>query len=208
MEYQDLEGWAPPEKIKYMYDLVKRIDAKAICEIGVYGGKSLIPMAVACKEKGSGQCFGIDPWKSDASIEGWPEGDVNKDWWGKLDHNLIYKLWRSGVERYGVQNQIIELIGKSDMFHRVFKENSLDILHLDGNHAEDVALADVKYWRAKVKPGGYFIFDDTNWPSTAKAIALLERSYEMVQDFGSWRSYRRRNGPIIDDDDVTLDPKP
>lgn len=192
MEYQDVEGWAPAEKIRYMYKLVKQTDAQAIVEIGVYGGRSLIPMAVACKEKGSGICYGIDPWKKEASIEGWPDGDVNKEWWGHLDHHWVYGRWRSSVEKYGVKNQIYELIGKSEQFHRMFKDECIDIFHLDGNHAEQVALADVEQWKSKVKIGGYWIFDDTNWPSTTKAIELLEKSYDLVKDFDGWRSYKRR----------------
>jgi|694.fasta_scaffold92018_3 hypothetical protein len=192
MDYQDVEGWAPAEKIKYMYDLVKQTDAQAIVEIGVYGGKSLIPMAVACKEKGSGTCFGIDPWKKEASIEGWPDGDVNKEWWEHLDHHWVYGRWRASVEKYDVKNQIYELIGKSEQFHRMFKDECIDIFHLDGNHAEQVALNDVECWKSKVKIGGYWIFDDTNWPSTTKAIELLEKTYDLVQDFDGWRSYKRR----------------
>lgn len=192
MNYQDVEGWAPEKKMEYMHDLVIRADAQAIVEIGVYGGKSLIPMAVACKEKGSGVCFGIDPWTKEASTEGWPDGDVNKEWWGSLDHSWVYGKWRASVEKYGVKEQIHELIGKSDQFYRMFKDECIDILHLDGNHAESVALNDVEKWKNKVKIGGYWIFDDTNWPSTAKAIKLLEQTYDLVHAFDGWSAYRRR----------------
>ena len=54
-----------------------------------------------------------------------------------------------------------------------FADESIDILHIDGNHTADVALSDAYMWLPKVKKGGYIWFDDANWPTTAKAGAYL-----------------------------------
>jgi predicted O-methyltransferase YrrM len=190
--FKDLEGWCPDDKTVYLQDLVRSIDAQTIVEVGVYGGKSLIPMAVACRNKGSGVCYGIDPWNPDISVEGWDKDNVHRIWWSELDHNRIYKLWRNGVNSYGVQDQIVELQGTSSEFHTAFDDTTIDIFHLDGNHSELSSTRDVEQWRNKVKLGGYFVFDDVNWVETKNAIGILEQYYDLVHDGTTWRSYIRR----------------
>jgi hypothetical protein len=60
-----------------------------------------------------------------------------------------------------------------------FPDNSIDILHIDGNHSEDPALFDAKNWLPKVRPGGYIWFDDANWPTTKKAVDYLLETCEL-----------------------------
>lgn len=196
--FTDLQGWCSDTKTAYLMDLVRDTDAQLIVEIGVYGGKSLIPMALVCKEKKSGLCHGIDPWSSEASQEGWAEDNVNGKWWGQLSHDKIYERYRKGVERYGVNNQIVDRVFKSEDIAHEFDDESIDILHLDGNHAEEVAYRDVELYSDKVKRGGYWIFDDINWGTTLKAQRLLEqKGYEIVHTFKRWRVYRRADTPSI-----------
>lgn len=54
-----------------------------------------------------------------------------------------------------------------------FPDESINILHIDGNHTEQIALADAKMFLPKVKKGGYIWFDDVNWSSTNKAVQFL-----------------------------------
>jgi len=55
-----------------------------------------------------------------------------------------------------------------------FPDESIDVLHIDGNHTSEVALSDAEMWFPKVKSGGYIWFDDVNWGSTAKAVNYLD----------------------------------
>lgn len=43
-----------------------------------------------------------------------------------------------------------------------FMNESIDILHINGNHTEANALADVQMFLPKLKKGGYLWFDDVN----------------------------------------------
>jgi predicted O-methyltransferase YrrM len=54
-----------------------------------------------------------------------------------------------------------------------FADESIDILHIDGNHATEAVLKDVRLFLPKVKRGGYIWFDDADWPSTLPAQKLL-----------------------------------
>ena len=68
----------------------------------------------------------------------------------------------------------------------------IDILHIDGNHSELASVRDVTTWLPRVKSGGYIWFDDTNWATTQRAIALLYVSCEVVKDVGDCRLFRKR----------------
>ena len=70
---RQLEGWCSEQKASILVELVLKTRPEKIVEIGVFGGKSLVPMACALKENGSGKIYGIDPWSSAESVVGAPK---------------------------------------------------------------------------------------------------------------------------------------
>ena len=51
---------------------------------------------------------------------------------------------------------------------------------------------EVELYKNKVKPGGIWVFDDTNWETTKKAQSLLaSRGYNEIYDSGTWKIYTR-----------------
>jgi predicted O-methyltransferase YrrM len=54
--YMDqLTGWCTKAKASVLMDIILKTKAETIVEIGVWGGKSLIPMACALRANGKGQ---------------------------------------------------------------------------------------------------------------------------------------------------------
>ena len=186
-KYEDVIGWCPQDKIEKLEEIVSCFKNPVIVESGVYGGKSIIPMAVVCKKRGRGHCYGIDPWDKVASVEGYPLEDTNAVWWSKLDYSYVYREWRNALRRYDVEKFVTELKGKSDEFVKNFAEGSINIFHLDSNHSELVSCREVEQWHPKIKMGGYFVFDDTDWNTTLKAQTMLIRlGYRLVDDRQKW----------------------
>ena len=185
-EYKNIEGWTPFEKVVRLKGLIKAIDAQNICEIGVYGGSSLIPMADACREKGGGMCVGIDPWEPEASKEGFDEGDANRKWWGDLDHSWVYGLYCQKAHEFGVRDHITVYKAYSHDVCHMFADNQFDILHIDGNHSELCSTRDVELYLPKVRKGGYIVFDDTDWPSTKKTQEMLDQHCQLLEHYGKW----------------------
>lgn len=164
----ELDGWCSNEKALILMDMVINLKPNTIVEIGVFGGKSLIPMAFALKFNKKGKAYGVDPWSSLASSEGM-EG-VNLDWWSSVDHDLIFERLNEKISQFKLKNSI-ELI-------RSTSENcppieNIDILHIDGNHSEKASYIDVVKWVPLVKSGGIIIFDDVNWSTTKLATEWL-----------------------------------
>lgn len=173
----DMDGWCSAEKAEALKDVVMTSKPKLAVEIGVYGGRSLIAIALSLKAVGEGgYVIGIDPWDAEVSAQGFPEGDENRKWWARLNHSdVMHRCERHiGFNKVGEQVTLLRLT--SNEAHRVLgtaKEPFIDLLHIDGNHSEECSVADVEHYVPFVRPGGVVVFDDTNWGTTKHAQEIL-----------------------------------
>lgn len=153
-----LQGWATVEKAQTLAMFVLTMRPRTVVEIGVFGGRSLIPMAMALRHLGStGRVVGIDPWSMDASIVG-QEGE-NREWWGKLNHEAIFQGFLTTINKMGL-NEVVEIRRMTSDDYE--PKNGISILSIDGNHGPQV-LRDIKRYAPKVAIGGYLILDDLHW---------------------------------------------
>jgi len=168
-----LEGWCSPEKEKWLTDWIEARRPKLIVEIGVYGGASLIPMAVAAASYPS-RVYGIDPWEIAACLEGMVDR-TSVEWWTHPNQIPLSKLendCRKAVRDLNLTN-VQFLKGHSDLFADAFDDNSIDLLSIDGNHGPQ-ALIDGQNYLRKVKRGGLIACDDEDWTEGGvKTVRLL-----------------------------------
>lgn len=54
-----MEGWCSKEKAQKLFQLVLETDSQRSIELGVFGGRSLVPLGYGHKTKGSGFVIGI-----------------------------------------------------------------------------------------------------------------------------------------------------
>lgn len=168
-----LEGWCTQYKASILIDLIIALQPKVVVEVGVFGGKSLIPMAYALKQIGNGKIYGIDPWKNYASAVGLE--DEHLDWWQKLDHEKIMNDFLAKVREFRLQRQVKVIRATSEEAPQM---SNIDMIYIDGNHSEEMAYYDVTKWVPMVRSGGIVIFDDLDWPDTAKAKQWLDENCE------------------------------
>lgn len=186
-----LEGWCTPEKFRDMYDLVLKERPEVCIEIGVFGGRSLIAMLGGCRAINHGHVWGIDPYAAASGIEGYEAvlDKANYDWWAKIDYEAIYTECMRNIQRLGLAHWCT--IVRETAKQAVSAFQTIDILHIDGNHTEEIAVSDVSLYAPLVKQGGYVWFDDINWPSTQKAVALLRQTCEEVSKRETYALYRK-----------------
>lgn len=187
-----IEGWCSDEKAIAMADLIIEHRPKLIVELGVFGGRSLIPQAMACRELGSGMVYGIDPWRVENALDG-EVGKDNADWWSKLDLHGIHRgcmeaIWKYDLEQYACVIRSAAHTGCATLF----KQNTIDILHIDGNHSEKASCRDVDTWLYRVRPYGFVFVDDVNWTTTAKAVAMMDAACDRVKQIEHCILFRRR----------------
>lgn len=163
-----LDGWCSKEKASILIDIILDNKPEVIVEIGVFGGKSLIPMAFALSYNGKGKVYGVDPWSALESATGMD--GVNYAWWSSIDHDAILKKLETRILEFNLQTYI-ELIRATSEDCRAIE--NIEILHIDGNHSEKTSLYDVLKWVPLVKSGGLIIFDDIDWLTTKDATTWL-----------------------------------
>lgn len=189
-EIPRLEGWVTAERGCEMADIILEKKPKVCVEIGVFGGRSLIAQALALREAKSGVVYGIDPWKVQAAIEG--ETEANKNWWTNninlhdIHRGTMEALWRLNLDRWA-----IVIRARAEDAAGLFR-SGIDHLFIDGCHSEVSSVRDVVMYSPLVPAGGTIIFDDADWPSTQKAIAILDGCCDLIKDAGGYRIYRKK----------------
>lgn len=173
-----LEGWCSKFKAAVLVDLVLMIKPERVVEIGVFGGKSLVPMAIACKANQKGVTIGIDPWTAIASVDGM-EGE-NLNWWGTINHDAIMQGLVDRIHEFNLDEQILLIRSTSEDTPVL---GTIDILHVDGNHSEKAALFDVTKWVPHVRKGGIIVMDDLNWEGPRKAVEWLNEYCVKLVEF-------------------------
>lgn len=185
-----MEGWLTPERGVEMAELILQTKPGIVVEIGVFGGRSLIAQALALKSNGAGRIYGIDAWKPAAALEG--ENEANKQWWSSnVDLHHIHRLATEAIWNYGLDEYAVLLRGHSQFCCELFI-GGIDILFIDGNHSEPASCRDVELYLPMVIQGGHIWFDDCDWPTTQKALAMMNAQCDLIKDAGSYRLYRKR----------------
>jgi hypothetical protein len=187
-----LEGWCPVAKAIQLYDLASEFESPTCVELGVFAGRSFVALALAAKAK-AGTAIGIDAWSKQASAEG-TNDKANEDWWNKIDYDYFFKYSQSVIDNAGAHLEASLIRKRSDECVEMFPDNSINLLHQDSNHSEKISVGEVEAWHNKVKKGGYWVFDDTNWSTTEAAQRLLEsKGYECLftADEKLYKIYRR-----------------
>lgn len=182
------EGWTTPERGIEMAELVLETKPETIVEIGCFGARSTIAMALALRENGKGKIYTIDPWKKEAALEG--ENQANQQWWNSVDLHWIHKTAMEAIWRNGLDEYVIPIRTYSHLVASLF--SSINLAVIDGNHSEVASCRDVQHYFPHVTVGGLVWFDDSDWPSTQKALEMLDSQCELIKNGGSYRIYKKR----------------
>lgn len=151
-----------------------------------------MPMALAHKARGKGRSVGVDPWLPMASTANYKPDDPNYRWWSALDHEAIYRCVVSALQEYKLHAFADVKRCYSRDAAEAFADESIDVMHQDANHSEPTSCEEVELYHNKVKHGGFWVMDDTDWVSTNKAQnLLLSKGYTLFEDHHKWRIYRR-----------------
>jgi predicted O-methyltransferase YrrM len=186
-----LHGWTTVDKGLRLAELVVSQRAGLSVELGVFGGRGTISLAIGHEALGHGYVVAVDPWEKAASLEG-ANAPENDEWWAKLDHDAIYQSFLGALADARVEPLCRVMRSRSDVAVDEFEDGSIAVLHQDSNHSEQISSAEVELWTPKLRPGGLWIADDTDWPTTQRAQALLaEKCFALVEDHASWKVFRK-----------------
>lgn len=162
--YRDGGDWCTLEKAQSLAALVLARRPRVVCEVGVWMGGSLVPMAIAQRcllESGlarSSSCvIAVDSWSAAASTVGQAGDDAS--WWASVDHDQAHRVFVERLHRHRLDG-VVQIVRQASDDAPVPPQ--VDLLHIDGNHAEQ-AVRDVRRFGAAVPLGGVLVLDDLNW---------------------------------------------
>jgi len=185
---KDSGGGCPLNKILFIYDnYIKNQNINKIVEIGVYNGCFLLPIA----EFSNVECIGIDPYTIyiqndiiDSKIYNIAKTITTDQ---KLLDN-IYDRLLNNISKFNIKNVQIKK-NKSNEVYTEFIDESIDILHIDGNHDYNSVLDDLINYNTKIKKNGILIMDDTNWTPVMNAMLKflnINNNYKILHKFDEW----------------------
>ncbi len=185
-----LPGWCSQEKASTLASIMLALRPEISLEIGVFGGSSFIPIALAHKAINFGVAIGIDPWDTNVAIAAQPSKE-HRDWWATKDMNQIY-------DEFMRQIKTLQL----EKFTRIIRQtslaapcpNSIGLLHVDGSH-DAQTITDVLKFAPHVKSGGFLVMDDmdgNHGPAPALAAQHLPRlGFKQLYSLGTGFVFQR-----------------
>lgn len=160
--------WCSLEKAQTLASLVAGLRPRVVLEIGVWMGGSLVPMAIALRVLGEldaaarrevvpRRAIAVDPWSAAESCA--DQTPIDAAWWRSVDHDAALARFTTRVAKHRLTSLVEVVRCPSD---RAPVPPSIDLLHVDGNHA-DQARRDVERFAPSVPPGGILVLDDLDW---------------------------------------------
>jgi hypothetical protein len=136
------------EHVPFAFWLVDVLRPSTIVELGTQNGVSYSAMCQAVKFLGlPTSCFAIDTWQGDEHAGYYPE-ETYRDFATFHD------------QHYSAFSRLVRSTFDEALPH--FKDQSVDLLHIDGLHTYEAVRHDFESWLPKLSPAAIVLFHDTN----------------------------------------------
>lgn len=192
----DSGGRCNETKGNVIKNLVLETNAQLCVEIGVFKGSSLMYFAEAL-EITKGNIIGIDPYSMDTLKNEIPNKSLNNYIYNVLfkDQMVLDKLYDellTVINENNLKDTVSLVRIKSEDYFNKLKIESIDILHIDGNHDEEYVSKDIQLYLPLIKKGGYIIMDDITWTGVINSINNhLNKESILVKSYGDFSIYKK-----------------
>lgn len=176
----DMHGWFGPLNKVHLQEFIQKLQPKNVVEVGTWLGVSAIFMAHLLNS--GAKIFCIDPWVPYHDMENMPECQE------RLKN--AYERFLSNCIHHKVTDKIVPLrMTSMDAYATYFSgEHDIDLVYIDGSHAEEDAYNDIIHWQTVVAPHGIICGDDYGWPTVRRAVtrAAQEIDRTLHVDYNFW----------------------
>lgn len=175
--YHNIQGWFCYQSI-YEQAVAQAPQTAHFVEVGSWRGCSTAHMAVTIINSGKNiQLDCVDTWRGSF------DEDVHQNDPAVINDTL-YDEFISNMAP--VQHIIKPVRMTSAEAVKLYEDNSLDFILIDGGHDYDTVHGDITEWLKKLKPGCVIAGDDYVWPGVKKAVDELLPTAEIHHHIGCW----------------------
>ena len=195
--YKDIPGWVNDAEFIYEEVVKNAEDGDHFVEIGVLLGQSTTHMAELIKESGKDIKFdAIDIfWIIEETLQNYEQtnhpkqfldyyNDVKNEWDMNIINIIKHPMRILEVEQY------VNLITCDEKYaHKIYKDDSLKFVWIDGDHGADVVYNDLVNFWPKLKVGGVIAGDDIHYKEVLSDVEKFSTEYNVkVQyDYNSFK---------------------
>lgn len=134
--------------VPFAFWLVEALKPKLLVELGTYAGVSFSAFCQQVARSGlSTMCYAVDTWQGDPQA--------------RYDGEVVYpKIARFTHEHYSSFAHLIR--STFDGALPLFRDGSIDLLHIDGFHSYEAIMHDFENWLPKMSTQGVILLHDIN----------------------------------------------
>lgn len=162
----------------FLKKYIENIKEGIIVEIGLLGGASALHLYDTCKENNN-KFYGIDPFEKINIYNGVEslhvseqlKNDVKKFFYAnKTTLNNI-------IKKYNLNDVITIMDNESWLSSDKFNDNSINLIHVDGDHSMEGVYKDLKMFWPKIAKNGVIVGDDYTWISVQNGLNKFCEEY-------------------------------
>jgi predicted O-methyltransferase YrrM len=153
----DIENWTSPAEAD---ELARLAAGQKVLEVGCFKGFGTVLMARA----------GARVWALD-----WHRGDSGGD--PSLGQQDTLCAWWRNVRRFGVEDQVVGLVGRSEDVLCLLRDGFFDLAFVDADHSYRSVRHDLVQVLPLLRAGGVIVCHDycEVWPGVVQAVDELVR---------------------------------
>jgi len=185
--YKDVPGWINDAEFIYPQMVEQAQNGDHFVEIGTFLGQSTSYMCQLIKDSGKDIKFdSIDLfWPIEHAVRNYKNSGHPKEFNQYLSDLLKeYDLRAPDVINHplrilGVQEYVNLITCDEKYAHRLYDDNSLKFVWIDGDHGKDIVYNDLKNFWPKIKKGGYIGGDDIHYEEVLDDVKRFSKEYDV-----------------------------
>ena len=185
--YKDIPGWINDAEFVYPEMVKQAQDGDHFVEIGTLLGQSTTHMAKLIKESGKDIKFdAIDIfWIIEHTIKNYEDSGHPKSFYDY--YNNITKEWNLSIidivkhpmRVLDVDKYVNFITCEEQYAHRLYDDDSLKFVWIDGDHGKDIVYNDLKNFWPKIKSGGTIGGDDIHYDEVLDDVEKFSKEYDV-----------------------------
>tara|TARA_S200002703_G_C3735768_1_gene226184 strand:- start:251 stop:910 length:660 start_codon:yes stop_codon:yes gene_type:complete len=185
--YKDVPGWINDAEFVYPEMVKQAQDGDHFVEIGTLLGQSTTHMAQLIKDSGKDIKFdAIDLfWPIEHVVRNWKNSGHPKEFYEYLSILLTeFDLRAPDIVNHPLSvlriQDLVNLITCDEKYaHRIYDDNTLKFVWIDGDHGADVVYNDLVNFWPKIKVGGTIGGDDIHYEEVLNDVKKFSMEYKV-----------------------------